>query len=238
MKFKLPHLGLHRQNKEEDIFFVKRSDQKRTVDELISESTLSQSYYFMLFFSAIITVSGIMMENSLIIIAGMLVAPLLKPILTFALGMATLNLRLLARSAAIVTVSSGIVVAVGAAIPLLYAPFIDWSAQVQYEFNSLYFLIAVFAGMASAFAWTKQKKMAGALSGAGIAITLIPPLAAFGILLAQVEIDLARDTIFVYLYNLMTLIAGGALVFALSGFSREKAVHKEISKQLEKEGDK
>jgi len=220
---------------EEDIFYVKRSDQMRTVDELIQESKLSQSYYFMLFFAAIITVSGIMMQNNLIIIAGMLVAPLLQPILTLSLGFATLNIKLIIRSAAIIITSSGIVIGVGILIPILYAPFIDWTAQVDFVFNSLYFLIAVFAGMASAFAWTKHKVMSNALAGAGIAITLIPPIAAYGILLGQREIAQAEDVLFIFLYNIMTLTAGSALVFALSGFSRAKIVRKEINKQLKNE---
>lgn len=237
MKFSLPLLKKkNEKEQEEDIFYLNSSEQKRTVDELIDESRLSQSYYFMLFFGSIIVVSGILTNNALITIAGMLVAPLLMPILAFALGIVTTNARLVLRSFIVLIVSAAITVSVGVLIPVLYTSFLEAEDPGSFiVFSELYFLIAVFSGMAAAFSWTKRKKMSSVLSGAAIAVTLLPPLAMVGVALARLDQQLVEENLFIFGYNLVTIMAGAALVFLLSGFGHKKEVQKEINKELDKD---
>ncbi|MBU1074644.1 DUF389 domain-containing protein [Patescibacteria group bacterium] len=220
---------------DEKLFTVKESDKKRTVDELMAESKLSPIYYFMLIFSAVIVVSGILLNHMGIIIAGMLVAPILKPILTFSLGIATFNIKLIYRSLLIVILSAIIIVLVGILLTILYPAAVDHEITDKIVvFNILSFLIAFISGMAATLAWTK-KNMLEMLSGVAIAVTVMPPLSLIGIAIIHSAPELASRSLMIFGHNFLTIVLGSVIIFLISRFGARKEVKKEIEKQLKKE---
>jgi uncharacterized hydrophobic protein (TIGR00271 family) len=220
---------------DEKLFTVKESEQKRTVDELMAESKLSPIYYFMLVFSAVIVVSGILLNHMGIIIAGMLVAPILKPILALSLGIATFNVKLVYRSLLIVILSGIIIVLVGILLTMLYPAAVDHEITDKIvTFNILFFLIAFFSGMAATLAWTK-KNMLEMLSGVAIAVTVMPPLSLIGIAIVHSASDLALKASMIFSHNFLTIVFGSVVIFLISRFGAKKEVKKEIDKQLKKE---
>ena len=219
----------------EDLFFIHSYQKKRTIEELIQESSLNQSYYFMLIFSTIIVVAGIIRNQTPIIIAAMLIAPLLKPVLTFSLSLVTRNLRLLLRSLAIMLISFGVVILLGYAIGSYYPMGENISIINSLNFDSLYFIIALFAGMAATFTWTKQEVMSELFSGVAIAVTVLPPLAFVGISIASLDPKHTLLSAEIFGYNLGAITLGSIMVFVLSGFAVTKVEKKNIDKEIHKE---
>ena len=78
-------------------FEMSRSAQYRTVEDLIERSRPDFTYYVLLFISTIIIAAGLLLNNSAIVIGGMLVTPLLTPILVIALGVSVGDTRLIGR---------------------------------------------------------------------------------------------------------------------------------------------
>lgn len=62
------------------VFITNFFQQKRSLDLLLKESKLDSSFYIFLSTSAFLTTLGLLLNSAVIIMGGMLVAPLLFPI--------------------------------------------------------------------------------------------------------------------------------------------------------------
>ncbi|MGI9556655.1 MAG: DUF389 domain-containing protein [Solirubrobacterales bacterium] len=76
--------------------------------------------------------------------------------------------------------------------------------------------VAIVAGAAGAYVLVRREAI-GALPGVAIAVALVPPLAATGMLLELGELDLAREAGFLYVTNLAGIILSGTVVMLILG---------------------
>ena len=76
------------QNKD-NILKMTKVDQYKTVEELLKKSESHSVYYTLLILSVCIVAIGLLLGNAAIVIGGMLVTPILTPILVIALGFST-----------------------------------------------------------------------------------------------------------------------------------------------------
>ena len=75
------------------------TESKKTfISNIINSSAPNIDFYLMVIFSTIITTLGLISNNTPLIIAGMIVAPLLSPILAISLGLTILNFKIIWRS--------------------------------------------------------------------------------------------------------------------------------------------
>ena len=80
-------------------------------------------------------------------------------------------------------------------------------------------LAALATDLAGAFALSRQD-VSDTLPGVAIAVSLVPPLANVGILLALGQPALASGSLLLFLTNYVAILITGALVFVLMGFRR------------------
>ena len=218
-----------------DILAIKKSDQYRTVDELVKKSQPNSIYYTLLFLSSFIITAGILLENSAIIIGGMLVTPLLTPVLFVALGITIGELNSI-KGAGILILKSILIVVFGSVL----LAFIFGAPPSPFEFDSgvrtaaLYFLVALSAGMAGTFAWAR-KDVLDILPGVAIAVSLVPPLSLIGIGIGTLNGELARFYLLIFIFNLLGIIAGSLVVFSLLQFYKTKDVVQKKSAEVEME---
>jgi len=202
---------------------ITRSDQYRAVNDLIVESKPGSNYYTLLVLSSIIIAAGLLLANSAILIGGMLVTPLLTPILLISLGVTLGRKFLLKRTATLIFKSVGIIFVVSFIFGLIFAVPDDKEFFSSVIFNNtissafLYFIVAFSSGIAATFAWVR-KKVTNMLPGISIAVSLVPPITLVGIWLAQIEINNARFFLMVFLFNLIGIIMGSMIVFSMLKF--------------------
>jgi len=110
----------HRNHKEGGILEIKKSEQYKTVDELFKRSQPSSIYYTMLVLSTFIVAAGVLLNNAFIIIGGMLVTPVLTPMLVVALGLAVGNLAPLKQEGLLLAKSFLIIIAGSLLLALLF----------------------------------------------------------------------------------------------------------------------
>lgn len=72
--------------KADNILDVTKSEQYRTVEELFNNCQANSVYYTLLILASLIIACGLLLANPIIIIGGILVTPLLTPILVIALS--------------------------------------------------------------------------------------------------------------------------------------------------------
>jgi len=221
--------------KNKDILELTKKDQYRTVDELFTRSQAGSIYKVLLVLSTIIVAAGLLLGNSPIVIGGMVITPVLSPILAVALSVAVGKFSA-SKKPIILAVKSFITVIV---ISFFLAIFLGVPENSELVFANnlrtaiLYFTIAITSGVAATLGWAR-KEIADILPGIAIAVSLVPPLSLVGIWLSALNFANAQFFLFVFLFNLIGIFIGSVIVFIALDFERVEERVEKIEKEQEK----
>jgi len=221
-------------NDKEKLLSIPSKEKEKAVKELIEKSKLDSPYILLLIFSSVITTGGVLVNNIPVVVGGMLVTPLLTPFLTIALGISIGDTNFLNRSLWNSLKSILIVVLISMFMAFIFrtSPGSN-NMMINYcqSQSSIYFLIALFSGIAGAFAYI-HPKIAEALPGVAVSISLMPPLAILGIGMGVWSSDLMSAGTRTFLFNAIGIVLGSLLVFSLGNFYKvRKTAVKEIKKE-------
>jgi len=220
---------------------ITKSDQYRAINDLIVESQSGSTYYTLLVLSSIVIAAGLLLANSAILIGGMLITPLLTPILLFSLGVTTGRPLLIKRTAILILKSMGVVFVVAFMAGIVFSTPEDKEFFSSSIFNDtikaafLYFIVAFASGIAATFAWIR-KKVDSMLPGISVAVSLVPPIALVAIWIAELNFDTARFFLMVFLFNMIGIIMGSMIVFSMLRFYRaDDAIEASLNKVVKEE---
>jgi uncharacterized hydrophobic protein (TIGR00271 family) len=193
-------------------------DARRELSERLEQGgRLSADFVIMLMLSAVIAALGLIQNSTAVVIGGMLVAPLMVPMLAMGLALVQGNSRLF--NEAFKAMSLGVLGALLASMAVgALSPWDDLSAEVVARGGpNLFDLgVALFSGIAAAFALARPG-LAGTLVGVAVAVALVPPLAATGIALVKGEFAVALGAAVLFLTNWLAIVVGASVVFRLFG---------------------
>ncbi|HEU4388436.1 MAG TPA: DUF389 domain-containing protein [Blastocatellia bacterium] len=140
------------------------------------------TYWLQILFAAGIATLGLVLNSPAVIIGAMLISPLMGPILTGGLALATGDVILGLRS--IVTLALSCLVAVGFAVVLVgLLPFKEMTGEIAARTRptTLDLIVAFFSGAVGSIATCKQVKgIVTSIPGVAIAVALMPPLCVVG----------------------------------------------------------
>lgn len=184
------------------------------VEELSSGAKVSRTYVLMVFLSAVVATVGLMRDNVAVIIGAMVIAPLLSPNMTLALATTLGDLKL-ARNALFVNVVGFAVALFVAIVAGMLVPFDPSVKEIASRTDTSLSDIGVglAAGVAGALAFTTG--VSASLVGVMVAVALLPPLVASGLLLGSGEWYLASKALLLVATNVIciNLAAVGAFLF-------------------------
>ncbi len=196
-------------------------DRRSAMDALMVMPSGAAIWRFavLMFLSSLVAAIGLLQNSAAVVIGAMMIAPLMAPIMGIAACLIMGWGRWLLRGLVLVSVSAAGAVAVGWVFATLLAVAgTGLPAQVversSPDIRDL--LVALGAGAAGAYA-TVHKKISGALPGVAVAVAIVPPLAAVGVLLGYGQPQLARGAALLFLTNLVGIVLMAAVVFLLTG---------------------
>ena len=193
---------------------------RRAVAELLVNTIPDRDFYLLIIGAVLLALSGIFLDSIAVLIASMIVAPLAYPILGLGLGIVAGDARLIMRTL-LMLIMSLLVAMVGAA--LLTALFGHVRVDpIFISFESNWYLataIAIIAGFIAAYGLVRSK-VGGAMTGIGIAVSLMPPLVATGIGLIDSSSFLPSTTFILFLLNVAGILLGSIVVFGVMGFHK------------------
>ncbi len=195
------------------------AEERSTVYRQVREGAKADiDFYVMMSLSATIATLGLLLDSAAVIIGGMLVAPLMSPMIGIALAIALGNIRLLREAAesAIKGIFSAVVVALVLTSALPFRPVSD-EILARTSPYLLDLLIALASGAAGAYAVSRED-VSAALPGVAIAAALVPPLGVVGIGLAGRDLAVAGGGLLLFSTNLVSITLAGAVTFLLLGF--------------------
>jgi len=225
-----------------NLFKVSQADRYKFCSHLIDSSTPRADFYFLVILSTLIVALGLMGDNMILVIGGMLVTPLLSPVLAIALGVVINDRKLIARSIKIFATSFAFAFVVAFITGTFGLIDVSKVSLIKIMQPSLFtFFVAVVAGLAASYTWVKPN-LNSTLPGIAITVTLIPPLTAIGLAVVDLNWIIFINVLKVLLLNLCGIIIASLVVFSLMDFykAKQKVVEevKEEEKEMQKEKDK
>jgi len=176
-------------------------------------------YWLMLTLSGVIATAGLSSGSAAVVIGAMLLAPLMTPLLGFPAAVLLRMPRRVLRAALTIAASTVWVVAVSYLLTAIL-PATPLSAEVlaRSHVDVRDLVVALAAGLAASWATTRPD-VSAALPGVAIAVALVPPLAATGMVAQRGEWALAEGTLLLYLTNLVAIVAMTFAVYVVTGFT-------------------
>jgi len=216
-------------------------EKTKAIENLFERSAPDKDFFLLLFFSVLMATFGLLINSSTVIIGSMLIAPILYPILGISMGIVMSDFSLVSKS--LNTLLKAIFLVVGAAFltTLLFLSQIQGLTEEiikQTKPSLLYGAVGVISGFAASFALVKPK-LSETLPGVAVSVALLPPLAVMGIGLAQANLEIAINSLLLFIINALGVIFTAVIVFSLMNFyiKREKALKIVEEQEKKREGE-
>jgi uncharacterized hydrophobic protein (TIGR00271 family) len=179
------------------------------------------TYWLQLSLAVGISIFGLVLDNTGVVIGAMLVSPLMEPIVGLGLGLtvgsAVITLRCVLRLAWSLLAAIGGAAAVTAALP-----FHEVTREIAARAapTALDLLVAAFCAIAAALTTVRAASdSAAAAAGTAIAIALVPPLSVVGFGLGTANLQLAGGASLLFVANFCAILLVTVVAFLLFGFT-------------------
>lgn len=209
-------------------------ERRKKVYEQIEENCHNDfGFYFMMIAASVIVALGLFINNTAVVIGGMLLAPLFNHLLGISISVVRGNIKKFYFHLA--TLFKAIVLA----ILVTYFVFLILpnDQKTSYEILSrgeadiLNFWIAVFSGVAAATAMALPK-ISESIIGVLVASAIVPPLATISYGLSSGNINLIGGAFLLFITNFVTIVFFATIAFYFYGFRPPKTkVAKELIKK-------
>ncbi|MDP8298763.1 MAG: DUF389 domain-containing protein [Candidatus Tantalella remota] len=160
---------------------------------------------------------GLLLDNVAVIIGAMLVAPLMTPLIAAGLALVRGNMKLFRNSAKAMVFGTmaGLLIALLIGL-LMPKDTITLQILARGKPNILDLFVALFGGMAAAYA-TARPKVVAALAGVAVAAALVPPLGTVGIAITEGQFVVARGAGILFITNIVAVVLGAATTYLAMG---------------------
>ena len=205
---KLPLFSIASEDRFKDPFIALRGDAR-----------IDNSYIVLMLLSTALATIGVYLDSPAVVIGAMLLAPLMSPIVSLAMGLLRRNNELTINS--LEKIALGIFLALSASsILVLFFSYKPITSEMMGRLNpSLLDLgVAIIAGIAAAYSKSFKEVMQG-LAGVAIAVALVPPLAVAGIGLGRGDFYFFGHAFLLFLTNLVGIVFAAIFTFRVLGFS-------------------
>jgi len=215
---------------------VSNKEKTEAIENLFSRSVPSLDFFLMVIFSVLMATLGLLTNSSAVIVGSMLIAPMLYPILGISMGIIMSDQSLISKSFLTMLRASVLAIIVSAITAFFFYSQIDGVSEeiiLRTQPSLFTAAIGIVAGFAAAFAMVKPK-LNETLPGVAVSVALVPPLAVVGIGIAELNMDIFINALFLFLINAAGVIFAAAIVFSLMNFYVKRGVAKDVVEKEEK----
>lgn len=201
---------------------LKATHHEQTVTDLVLDNAKPHfSFYALLLSSTVICTLGLLMNTSAVVIGGMIISPLMWPILAVALGVSYGRITQIKKS--VFWLGLAMLLAFGAAALItLISPIklINPEILARTEPTFLDVVVAVAAGAIAALA-VSHRRISSSLAGVAIATSLLPPLSASAIGLALLDKSVFLGALLLFAANVASILFVSIITFSWVGLRQK-----------------
>ncbi len=179
-------------------------------------------YWLQLVIATLLATFGLALDSTAVVIGAMLIAPLMRPLVELAMGLATGSAGLVLR-ASVRTIGSIVVVASVSIAVSWVLPFHEITSELEARTAPSLLDLAVAGACALAAAYASLREdadIATTAAGTSIGISLVPPLCAAGYGIAIGDDAAWRGAALLFTANISGILAVATLMFSIAGFGR------------------
>ena len=221
-----------------NLFKISQADRNNFCEEIIDSSAPRSDFYLLVILSSLVVSLGMIRDNIILVIGGMMITPILSPLMAISLGIIILNLKVIIRSLRVFFTSFSLGLIVAAMVEFFSNVDLETISIIKILEPSWYtFTVALVAGIAASYTWAKPNLNSN-LPAIAITVTLIPPLAAIGLAFGSGNWVIAFDSFLVLLINIAGIILASLVVFIFMQFYKSKKKILAEVKEEEKEMNK
>ena len=184
---------------------------------------LNLHFLLLVALSTVVAAIGMIEDNVAVIIGGMVIAPLLGPNLALGLATALADLELMKKS--LITGLAGLFLAIGLSMVIaLIFPIDIYVGEIASRTHVEFAAVALALASGAAAALSVSTGVASVLVGVMVAVALLPPAVAFGIMLATGHFDLALGAGLLLAINVVSVNLSSKIVFFFKGIRPNKGI--------------
>lgn len=200
----------------EETTSVARLSREELYQEVSDEIRVTKIHYILVALSTIVAATGMLRDSVAIVVGAMVIAPLMAPNIALALGTALADIPLLWRAFKVNLLGFLLALALSVGIGLLLPidPLIPEIAS-RTSVNLSDIALALAAGVAGTLSVTRG--VSTALIGVMVAVALLPPAAALGMLIGAGNWPLAWGAGLLTLINIVAVNLASVLTFIAQG---------------------
>ena len=185
------------------------------LDQFEQDARADQEFVVLTLAAGMIATLGLLANSSAVVIGAMLIAPWMLPLRAIAFAILRGRVRLVAT--ALLTLLIGVGLTVGLSVLLgigVALPILGSEVAARTQPNVLDLGVALVAGAIAAYASVRSKALSS-LAGTAIAVALVPPVCAFGLLVAKAQWGDALGALLLFAANLLGILSGALLALAI-----------------------
>ena len=208
--------GRHKKESTDKKASLERASRQELYSNMGASSKVSIGYIIFVVISAIVVAIGLIKDSPSIVIGGMVIAPLLGPVIGVAFASILGDFKLLRR--ALLSVVIGIVLAAFIAIVLgrcfgIPVNSHEFISRTSVSISDM--VLALASGIAGAV--STMRKFPSALVGVMVAVALLPPVAVMGMSGAAFLWPQALQAMLLLLINISSILLSAVIVFSITG---------------------
>lgn len=191
---------------------------------------LDSNFVMLVFLSTVVAAVGLIEGNVAVLIGAMVIAPLLGPNLALSLGTALGDMDLVKKATRTLLAGTLLAVSLSAALGLLWPGELagpELLARTEAGLDSV--ALALASGAAAALSLTTG--LPSVLVGVMVAVALLPPAAALGLMLGQGQFQLAAGAGLLLAVNIASVNLASKIIFFAKGIKPRTWNEKETAKR-------
>ena len=209
---------------------VERINREELYQSITDSIRTTKTHYLLVVLSTIVAAGGMMRDSTAVVIGAMVIAPLIGPNIALSLGTTLGDTKLLWKALRVnlsslalalgLSLAFGAVLTVDAATP-------EIASRTQIDLADV--ALALAAGVAGALSFTRG--VSTALIGVMVAVALLPPLVAVGLLLGTGQGRAAYEAFLLLCTNVVCVNLAGVVTFFAQGIQPMKWYEAEQAKR-------
>lgn len=212
---------------------VSEEQKASAVKKLIENSTPDYDFFVMVGLSVLMASLGVISNNITVVIGSMLIAPILYPVLSLALGFTMSDYKVLGRAVSTILKAFAFAVCLSFVTALVFGESTLTGSIVSGVRPSLaYFMVALISGFAVSFSLVRPK-LSESFSGIAVSVALIIPLSVVGVALAYGNIALMFDACILFMINAAGIVFASMISFSLLNLYVKRGVAETTLKKEE-----
>jgi len=194
-------------------------DHDSVAKSVYTEVDISAGYFLILTIANLIALSGLLMNNTAVIVGAMLISPLMGAILSSGFAFITGNRTIGSKALKKIALSVAVTIVIAGAATFV-SPMQDMTEEIlsRTRPNLFDLVVAFLAGTVGANALCRKKNYLTTVTGVAIATAVIPPLSVAGYGLGTGNFYVGMGGFFLFFTNFVAIIISTGLVFLVYGF--------------------